>query len=141
MLNVVNDTPVYKADEIDRLIRFANGYEIVDELPPIASANIGLVYYKKTDTTVPDIKGYRRADDTDNTRDLYPTPTALYNTPVYQYLPALLPYVIGKDNTGHRIWCTMVTDVQNSAPLSDAEILEIWHNYDYISPVLTVIEP
>jgi len=141
MLNVLNDTPVYKSSEIDKLIQSANGYEIVDTLPSIAGANVGIIYYKKTGTTVPDVKGYRRADDIDSTRDLYPTPTALYNTPVYQYLPALLPYVIGKDNTGHRIWCTMTTNIQNSVPLSDDEIRTIWHNYDHISPVLTVVEP
>lgn len=131
MLNVLGGVKVYDAKEIDSMMRTTHGFTIVNTLPPIQTANIGLVYYKTTAQAVTEIKGYRRIDDTDDTDDLTPEPDATHVIPVYISRPALIPYIIGVVN-GHRVWYTVAGHPVDSSPISDEEILAIWHRYDEI---------
>lgn len=131
MLNVLGGVKVYTTTEINSMIKRSHGFDIVNELPPIQTADIGIVYYKTTSKCVVEIKGYRKIDDPDDTDDLTPEPDAEHVIPVYISRPALVPYIIGIVN-GRRVWYTVAGQTVDTSPISDEEILAIWHSYDTI---------
>jgi len=129
MLNVLGGIKIYTAPEVDQLIGKANGHTIVTSLPSLSSAVVGMVYYKKTAITKKELKGYRRASDTegDYTVDLRGAPDDEYTVEVYNKYKVLVPYIVGTDNEGNRAWYTTGT-LDSSNPITEEEILEMWRS-------------
>lgn len=129
MLNVLGGVKIYTAPEVDKLIGKASGHAIVVSLPPLASAMVGTVYYKKTAVTKKELKGYRKASDTegDYTSDLRASPEGEYTVAVYDRYSMLVPYIVGTDSSGNRAWYTTGT-LDSSGPITEEEVLQIWRD-------------
>lgn len=142
MLNVLGGVKVYTVPEIDMLIKSANGYTVVDKLPTLSSANTGLVYYKKSTSVISELKGYKREGDSDDTEFIKEEidEDEGYTVPVYTKLPVLIPYIVGHDEKGRKMWYTTSAKNSESTPLTDEEIKAIWKKYDYTYPKMLITQ-
>lgn len=136
-LNVMGGVKVYTVPEVDNLIKRSNGYMIVDKLPALATAKAGMVYYKKAQQTIPELVGYRRAEDIngDSTSDLAETMGGMYTVAVYVNRPTLTPYIVGTTPVGGRVWYTTTEHSAEMRALTEQEVLDIWnrHKFGYTS--------
>ena len=132
-LNVMGGYRVYTVPEIDAMLKKMAGFVIVDKLPELSAANTSLVYYKKTKDTVKDITGYANPD---NPADISEEEDDTHTEPIYTERPALIPYIIGNDADGNKVWYTTGSNVNDQVPLTNEEINTIWDSIDFVHTTL-----
>lgn len=124
-LNVLGGNKIYTVPEIDTLLKNMAGFAIVDKLPDIATANTKLVYYKKSKDKLQEITGYGNPD---NSSDVSEEQDSIHTEPIYTERPLLVPYIIGNDTTGNKVWYTTGSAAKDHAAIPEETVLEIWKN-------------